>query len=67
MQGTKIARSLESAKRDRSGGKFRERFLLSHGRYVMCESRAQWDWWEQFTGGLLRLSPGANIIVRERH
>lgn len=52
MQGTKIARSLESAKRDRSGGKFRERFMLSHGRYVMCESRAHWDWWEQFTGGL---------------
>jgi hypothetical protein len=51
MQGTKIARSLESAKRDKRGN-FRERFKLSHGRYVTCESRSQWDWWEQFCEGL---------------
>ena len=52
MQATKIARQLELAKRDKSGGNFRERYTLSHGRYVMCESRKQWDWWEQFSNGL---------------
>jgi hypothetical protein len=52
MQASKIARQLEIAKRDKSGGNFRERYQLSHGRYVLCESRKQWDWWEQFTAGL---------------
>lgn len=52
MQATKIARQLETAKRDKKGGNFRERFKLSHGRFVVCESRSQWDWWEEFTKGL---------------
>jgi ribosomal protein L34 len=51
MQGTKIARQLAAAKRDRTSS-FRERFKLSHGRYVLCESRSQWDWWEEFTTAL---------------
>lgn len=51
MQATKIARQLEAAKRDRSPN-FRERFPLSRGRHVMCESRSEWDWWEQFCGAL---------------
>src|SRR5688572_22704792 len=51
MQGIKIARQLELAKKSKTS-RFRERFKLSHGRYVMCESRDQWDWWEQFTTGL---------------
>lgn len=52
MQGTKIAKTLELAKNDKKGGRFKERYQLSHGRYVVCESRSQWDWWEQFTTGL---------------
>jgi hypothetical protein len=51
MQGIKIARQLELAKKSKTS-RFRERFKLSHGRYVMCESRDHWDWWEQFTGAL---------------
>lgn len=51
MQGIKIANQLKAAKRERSGN-FRERFKLSHGRFVTCESRKQWDWWEQFTKAL---------------
>lgn len=51
MQGTKLYRQLDSAKRDKRGT-YRERFKLSHGRYVMCESRSERDWWEQFTLGL---------------
>jgi hypothetical protein len=51
MQGTKIYRQLEAAKRDRRGN-FRERFRLSHGREVLCESRQEWNWWENFTLGL---------------
>jgi hypothetical protein len=53
MQGTKIAQQLAAAKRDKSS-RFRERFKLSHGRYIMCESRSQWDWWEQFSTGLAK-------------
>ena len=51
MQGTKIARQLREAKRDRSPN-FRERYKLSHGRYVLCESRKQWEWWEEFSNAL---------------
>jgi hypothetical protein len=51
MNGSKIARQLESAKRDRSGN-FRERFKLSHGRYVTCESRSHYEWWEEFSNAL---------------
>lgn len=53
MLGTKIARQLEATKRDKTP-RFRERFKLSHGRYVTCESRNQWDWWEQFCEGLAK-------------
>jgi hypothetical protein len=51
MQGTKIARQLAAAKRDKNGS-FRERFKLSHGRYVLCESKSQWEWWDEFTTAL---------------
>src|SRR3989304_6391890 len=53
MQGIKIFRQLEAAKRDKSP-RFREQFKLSHGRSVLCESKSQWDWWEQFTLGLAK-------------
>src|SRR3989304_6844179 len=51
MQGIKIFRQLEAAKRDKSP-RFREQFKLSRGRSVLCESKSQYDWWEQFTLGL---------------
>lgn len=59
MQATKIARQLEALRKEKTP-RFRERFELSYGRYVLCESQAQWDWWDGFTkalnGGHLRAS-----------
>lgn len=52
MQRAKdLFRFLEAAKRTRSGN-FRESIALSFGREIICESRAQFDWWEEFTNAL---------------
>lgn len=51
MNATKLARQLESAKRDRKGS-FRESLYLSPGRHVMCETKSQYDWWSQFKEAL---------------
>ena len=51
MKATKLARRFELAKRDRNG-RFREQFHLSPGRSVLCESKAYYQEWEQFTEAL---------------
>lgn len=51
MQAATLARHLKAAKRDRSPN-FREHFKLSPGRSVLCESKSQWDFWENLTVGL---------------
>lgn len=48
----KLANRFKLAKRDRSGGQFRERITLSHGRSILCESKAYYREWEQFAGAL---------------
>jgi hypothetical protein len=57
MKANKIARQLESLRKEKQP-RFRERYELSYGRSVLCESQAQWDWWDNFskalTGGHVR-------------
>ncbi len=54
----KIAGLLEAAQRDRQRSNFRERFRLNNGETILCESRGERDWWEQYcaalTGGDLK-------------
>lgn len=45
------ARLLESARKDKSKGG-RERFTLANGDSILCESRSERDWWEEFTEAL---------------
>lgn len=51
MKATKIARALESFRKNKQP-RFNERFELSPGRDVLCESQAEWDWWAEFTKAL---------------
>jgi hypothetical protein len=48
---SEIMRLREAAKRDRTPG-FREVLYLSPGREVVCESKSDLAWWEEFTKGL---------------
>lgn len=52
FQAKTLARQLEAAKRDRANGRYRESLQLSHGRAILCESRSERDWWEQFVEAL---------------
>lgn len=51
MRGIDIARDLAALKRDRTS-RFRERVNLSYGRYKLCESKGEYQWWEGFTQAL---------------
>lgn len=53
MRANEFARFLEAAKRDKTP-KYREYFPLRHGMRVLCESKSQMDWWEQFTEALAK-------------
>lgn len=46
-----VLRLLPAAKRDRNN-RFRESYELSYGRRVLCESRSEYAWWEEFTKAL---------------
>lgn len=53
MKSTRsIARLLEAAQRDRTRSNFRERFRLANGESILCESRGELDWWEQFCSAI---------------
>src|SRR3972149_2777467 len=51
MRASELSRFLEAAKRDKTNG-YREYYPLRHGVRVLCESKQQHEWWEQFCGAL---------------
>lgn len=48
----KIASLLESARKDRQRSNFREMVRLNNGETILCESKGERDWWEQFCGAI---------------
>jgi hypothetical protein len=47
FRGNELARDFAAIKRDRQGN-YRERVELSPGRFVLCESQVERNWWESF-------------------
>lgn len=47
---TQLRRLLESARRDRAGG--RQVYRAPNGERILCESDSEYKWWANFTGAL---------------